>query len=96
MPMNRSIYPKDWDEIAHALKQRAGWRCEHCTRRCQRAGDPFTDGRHVLTVAHLDHDPSNPYARLMVLCIPCHLTYDRARHFPSTQKERLFDPGERL
>ena len=96
MPMNRSIYPKDWDEIAHALKQRAGWRCEHCTRRCQAPGEPFMDGRHVLTVAHLDHDPPNPLPRLMVLCVPCHLTYDRAGHFPSIQKERLFDPGERL
>ena len=49
-----------------------------------------------MKVAHLDHDPPNPHPRLMVLCIPCHLTYDRAGHFPPIQKERLFDPGERL
>ena len=48
--MNRAIYPKDWEEIAYGMKDRAGWRCEHCTRRCQRPGEPFTDGRHVLTV----------------------------------------------
>ncbi len=28
MPMDRTIYPKDWDDVAHALKERAGWRCE--------------------------------------------------------------------
>jgi len=33
-------------------------------------------GRFTLTVAHLDHDPWNPNARLMALCTPCHCRYD--------------------
>lgn len=32
--------------------------------------------RFTLTVAHLDHDPENPDARLAALCAPCHLRYD--------------------
>lgn len=27
-PENRARYPADWSEIAHAIKTRAGWRCE--------------------------------------------------------------------
>lgn len=37
----------------------------------------FASGRFVLTVAHLDHDPWNPSARLKALCAPCHCRYDR-------------------
>lgn len=32
--------------------------------------------RFTLTVAHLDHDPGNPNARLAALCSGCHLRYD--------------------
>jgi ribosomal protein S15P/S13E len=28
--MDRSLYPENWDEIAMAAKERAGWRCESC------------------------------------------------------------------
>ncbi len=77
------------------VKDRATWRCQHRERECQRPGDDYIDGRHVLTVAHLDHGPPNPEAGLMALCAPCHLTYGRAGHFPSTQPERLFEPGAR-
>lgn len=30
MPMDRSRYPADWDDIARAVKERAGWKCEEC------------------------------------------------------------------
>ena len=33
-------------------------------------------GQYTLTVAHLDHDPGNPNARLAVLCSVCHRQYD--------------------
>ena len=36
--------------------------------------------RFVLTVAHLDHDPANPEARLAALCSVCHLRHDGAHH----------------
>lgn len=30
MPMDRSRYPDNWKEIANAVKERAGWKCEKC------------------------------------------------------------------
>lgn len=30
MPMDRSRYPDNWKEIADAVKDRAGWKCEEC------------------------------------------------------------------
>lgn len=30
MPMDKSKYPTNWDEIAHEVKERAGWKCEEC------------------------------------------------------------------
>jgi len=30
MPMDRSKYPANWDEIARSIKERAGWRCAAC------------------------------------------------------------------
>jgi hypothetical protein len=81
MPMQKSLYPKDWNSTAVNLKAAAGWRCQRCKKR---HGDPTYNRfgrpcRVVLTVAHLDHDPRNPNARLAVLCARCHLQYDRSR-----------------
>jgi hypothetical protein len=39
MPMDRSLYPKNWDEIASAIKEAAGWRCVECGRPCRRPGE---------------------------------------------------------
>lgn len=30
MPMDRSLYPHDWDVIAKEVKNRANWHCEEC------------------------------------------------------------------
>lgn len=30
MPMDRSKYPDNWDEIADAVKDRADWKCQEC------------------------------------------------------------------
>lgn len=35
MPMDRARYPKNWEEIAHQVKQAAGWRCQECDRPCR-------------------------------------------------------------
>lgn len=32
MPMNRRLYPDDWEEIALAVKDEADWKCEGCGR----------------------------------------------------------------
>jgi hypothetical protein len=28
MPMQRELYPDNWEEIAFAVKEEAGWTCE--------------------------------------------------------------------
>jgi hypothetical protein len=30
MPMDKSRYPVNWNEIATAIKEAAGWKCEEC------------------------------------------------------------------
>ena len=111
MPWDRKLYPQNWEAIAEAIKEEAGWTCEECGRPCRRPGTEWPDfvlklmkvgsiwyretceevideelgtsgvvekpGRFVLTVAHLDHDPSNSdRANLKALCSPCHCRYD--------------------
>jgi hypothetical protein len=76
MPMLRHLYPADWEARALRVKVRADWRCERCGKQCRRPGEPFDTHRRTLTVAHLDHDPENPKARLEAMCAPCHLRYD--------------------
>lgn len=30
MPVDMQRYPKNWKAISHAIKERAGWKCEQC------------------------------------------------------------------
>lgn len=74
MPMKRELYPDNWDEIARAVKEEAGWRCQ----RCWRAHDKSRPDA-ILTVHHLDRNPSNcKKDNLIALCARCHLQ-DEAR-----------------
>jgi hypothetical protein len=75
MPMQRDLYPDDWEAIAHMVKSEANWCCEDCGKSCRRAGEnlvqfcerlnrPWYDilehpQKWTLTVAHLDHQPQN-------------------------------------
>jgi hypothetical protein len=89
MSMDSSLYPHNWKAIAAELKEAAQWRCQRCRKK---AGE-WTYNRYgqrrrvVLSVAHLDHDPYNPHARLLVLCLACHLRYD-ASHAERGRKRR--------
>ena len=74
MPIDRRKYPVDWEEIALAVKEAAGWKCEWCGMGHMEDG---TAGS-ILTVHHPDRDPGNPHGRLMALCARCHLK-DEAR-----------------
>ena len=41
----------------------------------------WAKGRVILTVAHLDHDPSNNKdSNLKAMCQRCHLRYDKDQH----------------
>ncbi|MFI9463808.1 hypothetical protein [Streptomyces xiamenensis] len=92
-PEQRALYPPDWPEISRRIRaDRAAWRCE-CDGRCGVPHDagrcpavhgqpsPLTGSRVVLTVAHLDHQPTNCSPdNLMAACQACHLRYDADHH----------------
>jgi hypothetical protein len=93
MPMDRKLYPKDWNAIAYRIKDAANWCCEECGRQCKRPDEDWSYflssgcmsgeidlklGQFILTVAHLNHIPSDCRdENLRALCSGCHLRYDR-------------------
>lgn len=59
-------YPPNWTLIASYTKNMAGWCCVRCNHPSERG--------HILTVHHLDMDPSNcAWWNLVALCQQCHL-----------------------
>lgn len=64
----RLTYPPDWTAIATAIKQRAGWKCEHC----HHPHDP--QAGYTLTVHHRDGNPINNHpSNTVALCQRCHM-----------------------
>lgn len=89
MPMDRSKYPPDWDQIAKAIKTESEWQCECCGKQCRLPGEPLDTHTRTLTVAHLNHIPMDCRpGNLMAMCAPCHLRYDSAHHSASSAKTR--------
>lgn len=39
MPMDRSLYPKNWPQLAYSVKAAASWRCQECDRLCRKPGE---------------------------------------------------------
>jgi hypothetical protein len=80
---NRHLYPDDWPEIAKAVKDKAGWRCEACN-------NPHGPSPYVLTVHHLNHDPSDcDDDNLVALCQRDHLRCQGMRPRPETREEAI-------
>jgi hypothetical protein len=86
MPMRAELYPEDWSDIAHSIKEACDWRCLECNAECQRPGETFTKDKRseatkrVLTVAHYFHDYISPEIYVVALCAPCHMIHDRSYH----------------
>lgn len=79
MPIDRSKYPDDWDEIAFEVKEEADWQCECCGKQCRRPGERFDTHKNTLTVAHCNHKPMDCRPKnLAAMCAPCHCRYDAA------------------
>lgn len=110
-PERLALYPTNWPEISQAIRVRSGGRCEcmgECglhrdnpgPRRCvERNGEPavWANGRIVLTVAHLDHDPRNcEESNLKALCQRCHLRYDKDLHTTNASHTRARKQGQTL
>ena len=93
-PENKKLYPVCWPEIRRAVLDRSNGYCEgspafpHC-RAENKVRHPKTGSIVILTVAHLDHDPTNndnfeetkklfikSDSNLRHWCQRCHNTYD--------------------
>lgn len=82
MPMNRKLYPPNWDDIALEIKQEANWTCQHCSKKCLEPNQVTEAHKtnhslwafYTLTVHHIDHNPPNcKRENLIALCSVCHL-----------------------
>lgn len=73
--LTQGDYPPDWEEIAQAIKDEAGWKCEECGT--PHNSDPQSG--YVLTVHHIDGNPANcARENLVALCQRCHLQVQAA------------------
>ena len=89
MPMDRSKYPDNWDEIAFEIKEASNWMCNICGKQCRCPGEPFETHKKTLTVGHLNHDESDSAREnLMAMCAPCHLRYDAKHHAETRRKKK--------
>ena len=98
MPMNRSLYPPDWEQISNRIRfVRAGGVCEECGA-VHGQPHPITGSRVVLTTAHLDHNPAHcTDDNLIALCQRCHLRYDAKLHALNaaiTRRQRTIAAGQ--
>jgi len=88
MPMKRELYPDNWEEISLSIRAEAGWKCEFCGVENGKP-HPVTGSKVVLTVAHLDHNPSNNNrSNLRALCQRCHLAYDKELHLKHSLEKK--------
>ena len=88
MPIDYSKYPPNWPAIRRRIRKRANEKCEFCGAENYKP-HPITGSRVILTVAHLDHDPSNcSDDNLRALCQKCHLSYDAEHHAKNARRTR--------
>jgi len=58
MPMNRKLYPNNWEEIALQIKTAANWTCQECDRPCRKLGESIED--FAVRLAD-EYDPNESY-----------------------------------
>lgn len=93
-PENKALYPKNWKQIVSRIRERSGNRCEGSPaypdcRAENGIPHPVTGSKVVLTVGHLNHDPTDNQDRnLKHWCNRCHLTYDAKHHAQNAARTR--------
>ena len=86
MPMQRELYPPNWEEIAWNTKKAANWRCEQCGRPCRQQGeDLFTFIERIKGEPHADLDWVNQTA-ISTIC-------DKPQRFTLTVAHLDQNPG---
>lgn len=102
MPMDRSRYPADWEQISHRIRfERAQGRCERCGA-VHGQPHPRTGSIVVLTTAHVGptkHDKMDCRDEvLLALCQACHLREDIQEHMQraaATRRQKKIDAGQK-
>lgn len=80
-PENRKLYPPDWAKIPDC-------------RAHDRQPHPVTGSHVVLTIAHLDHNPTNnDPSNLRAWCQKCHNTYDARQRAANNKARKLILPA---
>lgn len=94
-PENKHLYPPGWKAISDSIRFiRAGSRCEWIENgeRCKAIHGlphPITGSKVVLTVMHLDHDPTNnAESNLLAACQLHHNRYDAAERAKNRKRKR--------
>jgi len=93
MPSNwanwkREEYHPNFNKRALARKKRVKYTCERCgakqgDTKLNKKGEPY---KVVVAAAHLNHDPQNARAKLVIYCQACHSWYDGPEHGKKTRR----------
>lgn len=54
MPMDRSQYPANWQQLSLSIKEAANWTCQQCSRPCRKPGVDWNSFAHWLEAHHPD------------------------------------------
>ena len=98
MPIDISLYPRDWKTITLEIKEAADWKCGCCGKKCYKPGErPEGLSRSewtadILQVHHRNHNTQdNRLSNLLSVCAACHLGLHRTRLSPVSEGQlKLF------
>jgi hypothetical protein len=85
MPIDTSLYPDNWKELAMRVKVSQNWQCQCCGKKCYEPGEKPEDlsrsqwTADILQVHHRNHNPEdNRIENLQSVCAACHLNLHRS------------------
>lgn len=84
--MNRDLYPVDWAELAHEIKDANHWQCGECHLQCRRPGEFWLGWWYELTVSHYDREYDVEAVFVVPLCRKCHFLHDAAHSWRARRR----------
>ncbi len=89
MPMQRELYPPNWNEIARAVKDRAGWQCQQCAAAHDSCIVRDKQGRWSLA-------PEGAVKPTRVMITVHHIGVDHADGTPGSPRDKMDCRDENL